>query len=40
MAPVEARTQLIEALRLDLVGLRDVLGAEGEALGDAHESLP
>src|SRR5215212_3723617 len=40
MTPVEARTQLLEALRLDLVGLGDVLGAESEALGDAHESLP
>jgi hypothetical protein len=30
---------LTEALWLDLVGPEEVLDAEGEALGDAHESL-
>lgn len=40
MTPVEVRTQLTDTLRLDLVGPGEVLGAEGEALGDAHEILP
>jgi hypothetical protein len=39
MTPVEGRAQLTEALRLDLGGPGVVLGAEGEAPGDAHESL-
>ncbi|MBM3225883.1 MAG: helicase, partial [Candidatus Tectomicrobia bacterium] len=40
MTPVDVRTQLTDALRLDLVGPGEVLGAEGEALGDAYEVLP
>ena len=40
MAPVEVRAQLTDALRLDLVGPGEVLGAEGEVLGDANEILP
>ncbi len=40
MTPVDVRTQLTDALRLDLVGPGEVLGAEGEALGEADEILP
>src|SRR5262245_4813282 len=40
MLPVEVRTQLIDALRLDLVGPGEVLGANSRVLGDADEILP
>ena len=40
MTPVAVRAQLTDALRLDLVGPGEVLGAEGQALGDASEILP
>ena len=40
MAPVAVRAQLTNALRLDLVGPGEVLGAEGQELGDASEILP
>jgi len=36
MTPVEVRTQLTDVLRLDLVGPGSILGAKGEALGNAH----
>src|SRR5712691_10424161 len=40
MTPVTVRAQLTDALRLDLVGPGEVLGAEGQTLGDANEILP
>jgi hypothetical protein len=40
MMPVEVRAQLTNALRLDLVGPGEVLGADGRVLGDASEILP
>ena len=40
MTPVAVRAQLTDALRLDLVGPGEVLGAEGQTLGDASEILP
>src|SRR6266849_7553630 len=40
MTPVAVRAQLTDALRLDLVGPGEVLGAESQALGDASEILP
>jgi len=40
MIPVEVRAQLTDALRLDLVGPGEVLGADGRVLGDASEILP
>ena len=40
MMPVEVRAQLTDALRLDLVGPGEVLGADGHVLGDASEILP
>ena len=39
MRPVEVRAQLTDALRLDLVGPGEVLGADGHVLGDADEIL-
>jgi hypothetical protein len=39
MMPVEVRAQLADALRLDLVGPGEVLGAEGRVLGDVREIL-
>ena len=40
MTPVKVRAQLTDALRLDLVGPGEVLGAAGRVLGDAGEILP
>src|SRR5215813_14128730 len=40
MVPVHIRQQLVDALRLDLIGPGEVLGAEQRVLGDAHEILP
>src|SRR5687767_9988096 len=40
MMPVEVRAQLTDALRLDLAGPGEVLGADGRVLGDANEILP
>ena len=39
MTPVEVRAQLTDALRLDLVGPGEVLGADHDVLGDANEIL-
>ena len=36
MMPVEVRAQLTDALRLDLVGPGEVLGADSHVLGDAN----
>ncbi len=38
MTPIEVRAQLTDALRFDLGGPGEVLGAKGEALGEAHEA--
>ena len=40
MTPVMVRAQLTDALRLDLVGPGEVLGADHDVLGDANEILP
>ena len=40
MKSVEARSKLIDALRLDLVGPGEVLGAEARVLGTPNEILP
>lgn len=40
MTPVTVRAQLTDALRLDLIGPGEVLGAEGQTLSDANEILP
>jgi hypothetical protein len=40
MMPVEVRAQLTDALRLDLVGPGEVLGADSHMLGNASEILP
>lgn len=40
MNPVDVRRQLVEALRLDLVGPGEVIGQAAYALCDAHELLP
>lgn len=40
MKSVKVREHLIDALRLDLIGPGEVLGAENRVLGDVHEILP
>ncbi len=40
MMPVEVRAQLTDALRLDLVGPGEVIGADDRVLGDTSEILP
>lgn len=40
MTPVDVRSQLVDARRLDLVGPGEACGADGAGLGDAAEILP
>jgi len=40
MKPVDVRSTLVDALRLDLVGPGEVLGRDNRVLGDASEVLP
>jgi hypothetical protein len=40
MTPVDVRSELVDALRLDLIGPGEVLGAGNRVLGDLAEILP